>query len=464
MNIFIAGICGTFMAGIAQLAKASGHVVRGCDANVYPPMSTLLAENGIDIAPGYEPDHIDPEVDQVIIGNALSRGNPLVEHVLNAHLPFQSGPQWLHDQLLAKRQVIAVAGTHGKTSTSSMVAWILQANNQSPGFLIGGKPGNFEHSARIGNGQTFVIEADEYDTAFFDKRSKFVHYAPDIAVLNNLEFDHGDIFSHLDQIKTQFHHLVRIVPQKGHIIVNADDAHLRDVIDMGCWSNLHTFSTHDPNSHWYASLDAADGSVFSIYHQGVKKGVVDWACIGLHNVQNALAAISATALNGIDIEAGCRALGNFIPTARRLQSLYERDSIHLYEDFAHHPTAIRHTLSAIRTKYPGHQLIAVIEPRSNTMQSGCHNKALGPVLDEADMAIIYQSHDNPWRGSDIQTQTPIETYQSASEILKKIELSLTANSVIICMSNGSFDGIPRKIARRLERLETLETLKVQGET
>ncbi|MEJ2177413.1 MAG: UDP-N-acetylmuramate:L-alanyl-gamma-D-glutamyl-meso-diaminopimelate ligase [Gammaproteobacteria bacterium] len=449
MKVFIAGICGTFMAGIAQIAKSLGHQVTGCDANVYPPMSEVLAAADIPVKLDYLPQHIDDDCDCVVIGNALSRGNPLVEHVLDHKLPYLSGPAWLAQNVLRHKRVIAIAGTHGKTSTSSMLAWILEQQQQSPGFLIGGKPGNFSESARIGGGDDFVIEADEYDTAFFDKRSKFVHYCPDIAVLNNLEFDHADIFENIDQIKKQFHYLVRIVPARGNIIYNQDDDNIRQVMAMGCWSNCETFSLNDTGATWSVGETASDASQFDVFKHGEKIGEVDWNCIGRHNMANALAAISAASQSGIRPALACEALSGFIPNARRLQHLCERDHIILYEDFAHHPTAVLHTLEALRSAHPCARLVAIIEPRSNTMRMGCHGNLLGEAIKDADQIIFYAPQDLSWNPEQLQTSTPLERCRTPDEVIALID-KLTGPTVLVAMSNGSFDGVPNKIQAYLE--------------
>ena len=456
MNLFVAGICGTFMAGIAQLARSAGHQISGCDNNVYPPMSTLLESEGIEIKEGYLPEYMDESYDQVIIGNALSRGNPLVEAVLNRKISYQSGPQWLHDHFLLNRDVMAVAGTHGKTTTSSMVAWIMESNRYSPGFLIGGKPGNFDNSARSGDGKWFVIEADEYDTAFFDKRSKFVHYAPKIAILNNLEFDHADIFDSIEQIKKQFHHLVRIIPSNGHIVANADDANIADVLSMGIWSNVTFFSILDPNCQWYAKALSDDASEFEIFHNGVSSAIVRWQCIGNHNMANALAAVAASHAAGIEPEETCEAFASFTATDRRLQLLFNSRDISLYEDFAHHPTAIRSTIEAIKQKYPKRQIIAVVEPRSNTMRGGFHGDSLKKSFANADLTIVYQPDEQAQqlgilKSDPRSTCEPLEI-ASVTEVLETLELRIQSNSVIICMSNGSFDNIPRLLRERLETM------------
>ena len=455
MKIFIAGICGTFMAGIAQLGKASGFNILGCDSNVYPPMSTLLENEGIEIFEGYQHELLtragfEKDKDKIVIGNALSRGNPLIEFILDENLSYQSGPQWLHDNILMDRKVIAVAGTHGKTTTSSMINWIMHECAVKPGYLIGGKPGNFKNSAEIGESDWFVIEADEYDTAFFDKRSKFVHYNPHVVLLNNLEFDHADIFRDQEQINTQFHHLVRIVPQSGTIIANNDDTNIGDVLKIGCWSNVQGFSIKDKSSDWFATTLTQDNARFEVFNNGKFLGRVEWSCIGQHNMQNALAAIATTSLTGIDTEQACQALTSFKPTDRRLQLLYQDQDVILYEDFAHHPTAIKLTIDAIKSKYPDYKIVVVLEPRSNTMKSGVHGNLLGKSLDQADVAFLYHTQNLEWTPKHLVTTADLHVSSSKSELVENVGLSIGENSVIICMSNGSFDGIPGALKEHLE--------------
>lgn len=455
------------MAGIAQLAKASGHQVQGCDSNVYPPMSTLLESEEIEVYDGYDPAHlkqaaIDSQCDQVVIGNVLTRGNPMVEAVLDDNYAYQSGPQWLHDNLLRNRKVIAVAGTHGKTTTSAMLAWIMHVCGKSPGYLIGGKPGNFSKSAELGQSEWFVIEADEYDTAFFDKRSKFVHYNPDTVVLNNLEFDHADIFDDLNQIKTQFHHLIRIIPSTGSVIANDDDGNIADVLALGCWSKITPFSIQNRDCLWFADSLAQDFSSFEIYHQppstnknkGKPSGQVEWQCIGQHNMQNALAAIAAAYSAGIEVSQACTALSTFQATARRLQLLFNKENVSLYDDFAHHPTAIALTIEAIKAKYTNPKIIALLELRSNTMKEGWHGDALGKSLDNADTTFIYQPETLDWQPQTLNTQTKLRVFKHKDELIGKIseqfDLRTTKNNVIICMSNGGFDGIPEALQAHLQ--------------
>lgn len=380
----------------------------------------------------------------------------MVETILNDNWSFQSGSQWAHDNLLKHRKVIAVAGTHGKTTTSAMLAWILHQADAKPGFLIGGQPGNFSESAEYGEGKWFVIEADEYDTAFFDKRSKFVHYNPTTAILNNLEFDHADIFENLEQIKTQFHHLVRIVPANGFLVVNEDDENLKDVLAMGYWSNVIRFSTQEKNCEWSAEKITADYSSFKILNNGKLIGEVTWPLIGLHNMQNALAAVAAASTAGIDLNSAINSFGSFVPTARRLQMLFSKNNVHLYEDFAHHPTAISLTIDALKQKHPQHKIIAVVEPRSNTMKSGAHREKLGSSFNGAEKTLIYQTGELDWVPQELKSLSNIQVYDNKEELISTLDLRnaenngmICQNTVIVCMSNGSFDGIPQTIFEML---------------
>ncbi|MFV1973984.1 MAG: UDP-N-acetylmuramate:L-alanyl-gamma-D-glutamyl-meso-diaminopimelate ligase, partial [Thiohalobacterales bacterium] len=370
MHIHILGICGTFMGGIAQLARERGIEVSGSDANVYPPMSTQLLDSGIVLQEGYQSGHLEPVPDCVVVGNALSRGNPAVEHVLDTGLVYTSGPQWLAEHILADRWVIAVAGTHGKTSTASLLAWILEHAGLAPGFLIGGVPVNFGVSARLGSGPFFVVEADEYDTAFFDKRSKFVHYRPRTLVLNNLEYEHADIFPDLAAIQRQFHHLVRTVPGNGLIIENADDANLADMLATGCWTPRETFTVNGGSAGWQASLVSADGSCFDVLFNDELQGRVEWEQLGLHNVQNALAAIAAARHAGVPAAQAIAALAEFRGIKRRLEVRGTVNGVTVYDDFAHHPTAIATTLAGLRNRVGAARILLVLEPRSNTMRMG----------------------------------------------------------------------------------------------
>jgi len=450
LKIFIAGICGTFMAGIAQIAEQLGAAVSGCDDGAYPPMSTRLANAGIQVKKGYDPRHLDSDIDLIVIGNVLSRGNPLIEAILERGFAYTSGPQWLHDHVLTRRKVIAVAGTHGKTTTASMIAWILVKANMDPGYLIGGQPGNFSQTARLGSSEWFVIEADEYDSAFFDKRSKFVHYHPHVAVLNNLEFDHGDIFDSVADIKKQFHHLLRIVPPNGMVIANQDDRNIRDVLDMGCWSAVELTSLRLQKSDWNANSLTDDHSRFDICHAGLKTGHADWQCIGAHNLANALASIAASHATGVPVDDACAALEEFIPARRRLECIMQTGKLRLYEDFAHHPTAIRATLVALRSKYPKSRMIAIVDPSSNTMSCGMHGEALGRSLQDADQAIFYLPRKLGWNPEAIGAKIPVLTCRTRERILESLQLNMGNNNVIICMGNRSFDGVPAWLGQQLK--------------
>jgi len=367
MHVHILGICGSFMGGIAALAKSLGHTVTGSDRNVYPPMSTQLEGLGITLTEGYDVSQFTPEPDMVIIGNAMSRGNPAVEYVLDRNLPYTSGPQWLLDNLLKDRWVLAVAGTHGKTSTASIVAWILEYAGYTPGFLIGGVPENFGVSARIGEGNFFVIEADEYDSAFFDKRSKFVHYRPRTLVLNNLEFDHADIFDDLNAIKKQFHHLVRTVPANGLILSEKHDNNMQDVLEMGCWT-LQEFISR----YWTAQKTLGDGGRFEVYYQGQLQGDVSWELIGDHNVHNVLMAIAAAHNVGVTTEIAIASLSEFVNFKRRMEIKGKINNITVYDDFEHHPTAVKTTVEGLKAKVGVQRILALLAPRSNTMTFGIH--------------------------------------------------------------------------------------------
>jgi len=440
--IHILGIAGTFMAGVAALAKEAGIAVSGSDAQVYPPMSTLLQELDIPITEGYQ--HTDAlQGKTIVIGNALSRGNPAVEYVLNNKLAYTSGPQWLHEQVLANKSVIAVAGTHGKTTTASILAWILhhacEAQNLTPGFLIGGKPGNFERSAQLGNSDYFVVEADEYDTAFFDKRSKFVHYHPNIAILNNLEFDHADIFPDLTAIKNQFHHLVRTVPQNGCLIVNADEPNLLAVLDMGCWTPVQTFSIQDTTADWYAKPLNSTASAFEIRHKQHTLRV-DWPGMGEYNMGNALAAIAAACQTGISPVQACTALSGFRFPDKRLQQHSSGIGFTLFEDFAHHPTAVSKTLQTLRNAYPDKRLIALLELRSNTMQMGIHSETLAPALSSADIACVVSTSHPAWEIAG-QSALRLRQFARATDCLEYIQPKLNQDDLVVVMSNGNFDGL-----------------------
>ncbi len=451
MHIHIAGICGTFMGGIAILARELGYQVTGSDANVYPPMSVQLENRDIRLFEGYSADHLQPEPDLVIIGNALSRGNPLVEAVLNRGIPYTSGPQWIADNLLKDRWVLAVSGTHGKTTTSSMLAWILEEAGLSPGFLIGGVPRNFGVSARLGDDPFFVIEADEYDTAFFDKRSKFVHYRPHTLVINNLEYDHADIFPDLAAIQRQFHHLVRTVPGNGLIITPAADEAVEAVLDKGCWTPRETFSTKGA-ADWAAAEPSADGSRFGVSWRGSLLGEVSWKLMGAHNVENALAAISAARHAGVPVEHAITSLEHFRNVKRRMEKRAEIGGITIFDDFAHHPTAIATTLAGLRARATGQRIIAILEPRSNSMRMGVHKEKLAPALAAADHTFLYRPADLQWEpGELLQTMGGrAEVYDNISELVESVAKKARSGDQIVVMSNGAFAGIHAKLEQALE--------------
>jgi UDP-N-acetylmuramate: L-alanyl-gamma-D-glutamyl-meso-diaminopimelate ligase len=449
LHIHILGICGTFMGGLAVIARQMGHQVTGSDQNVYPPMSTQLESQGIILMEGYRAANLDPKPDLVIIGNALSRGNPEVEAVLNRGLNYVSGPEWLAKHVLHDRWVLGVAGTHGKTTTSSMLSWILEHQGFKPGFLIGGIPLNFGVSARLGESAFFVVEADEYDSAFFDKRSKFVHYRPRTAILNNLEYDHADIFPDLDAIKKQFHHLVRTIPGEGLIIAPENERNLRDVLDMGCWTPVERTSI-DGAAGWNAALIKADGSRFEVQHNGIAQGEVDWALTGEHNVSNALAAIAAARHAGIMPGNAIDALAQFRNVKRRMEVIAKLGGVTIYDDFAHHPTAIATTLDGLRKQVGRDRIIAIVEPRSNTMRLGVHTETLAKSLNQADQALIYQPKELSWDLSRLkQYAANIEICESLDQIIARLKLEARYGGHFVLMSNGSFGGIYAKLLAEL---------------
>jgi UDP-N-acetylmuramate: L-alanyl-gamma-D-glutamyl-meso-diaminopimelate ligase len=449
VHIHILGICGTFMGGLALIARQLGHEVSGSDQNVYPPMSTQLEEQGIKLMEGYRAENLDLKPDCVIIGNAMSRGNPEVEAVLNLRLPYISGPQWLAQAVLQDKWVLGVAGTHGKTTTTSMLNWILEAAGLKPGFLIGGIPLNFGISARLGGGDFFVIEADEYDSAFFDKRSKFVHYRPRTAILNNLEFDHADIFPDLDAIKKQFHHLVRTVPGNGLIICPEADKALADVLGMGCWTAVAKTSIN-AGSAWNAELLKADGSQFKVVFAGEEQGIVDWSLTGGHNVCNALSAIAAAHHAGVAPAQAIAALATFKSVKRRMEVIAKLNGVTIYDDFAHHPTAIATTLDGLRKQVGSERIIAVVEPRSNTMRMGIHTETLAQSLHPADLAIIYQPENMGWdMGALKNYASNIEIIASLDGIIARLQTEARGGGHIVLMSNGSFGGIYQQLLEAL---------------
>ncbi len=449
MHIHILGICGTFMGGVALLARQMGHRVSGQDAGVYPPMSTQLEEQGIVLTEGWDPAGIPSDVDQVVVGNALSRGNPAVEYVLDRNLPYTSGPQWLGENLLQGSWVLAVAGTHGKTTTSAMLAWILEYAGMSPGFLVGGVPCNFGISARAGETPFFVVEADEYDTAFFDKRSKFVHYRPRTLIVNNLEYDHADIFPDLAAIQRQFHHLVRTVPGEGLILAPGGDDNLDEMLEMGCWTPVERIGS---DTGWAAQKLSEDGSRFDVLWKGKSQGVVSWDLLGDHNVANALAAIGAARHAGVPPAQAVEALAGFRSVKRRMEVRGEVAGITVYDDFAHHPTAITTTLEGLRRKVGAARIHAVLEPRSNTMRMGVHGTALAESLREADRVYLYQPGDLGW-----DPVAALEAVRDRAAVYDDIEAiigDLIAEALpgdqILIMSNGAFGGIHNRLLQALE--------------
>ncbi len=448
MHIHILGICGTFMGGVAVLARQLGHKVTGSDANVYPPMSTMLESQGIEIIEGFDPSQLNPAPDLVVIGNAMSRGNPCVEHVLNNNLRYTSGPQWLQEFLLHDRWVLAVSGTHGKTTTSSMLSWVLEECGYQPGFLVGGVLGNFGISARLGESMFFVVEADEYDSAFFDKRSKFVHYHPRTLVMNNLEFDHADIFDDLEAIKRQFHHLVRTVPGNGRILAPLNDPALADVLQRGCWSETEFTGEQ---ADWCAEKIAKDGSEFKVLFQEQYVGTVKWDLVGDHNVDNALMTIAAARHVGVTPDLACEALGKFINTKRRLELKGEVNGITVFDDFAHHPTAIELTMGGLRNKVGDAKIIAVLEPRSATMKRGVHKETLAASLHHADQVFLYQPPGIEWSVQDVaeQCSQPASSSDDIDQLVAQIVAAAKPGDHILVMSNGGFEGIHGKLLAQL---------------
>ena len=444
MHLHILGICGTFMGGVALLARGLGHRVTGSDAHVYPPMSTQLESAGIELMEGYDAAHLRPAPDVVVVGNAMKRGIPAVEYMLDAGLRYVSGPQWLAEHLLADRHVLAVAGTHGKTTTSSMLAWLLQDAGLKPGFLIGGVPLDFGVSARLGDGRHFVVEADEYDTAFFDKRSKFVHYRPRTLVANNLEFDHADIFDDLAQIQRQFHHLVRTVPGSGLIVHPHGEPAMDEMLAMGCWTPTQSTGA---GGDWSAELLAEDGSRFRVLRGGEPVGRVHWDQTGAHNVQNALSALAAAAHVGIVPERATASLGRFRGVKRRMELRGEVGGVRVYDDFAHHPTAIASTLAGLRRRVGRARIVAVLEPRSNTMRMGTHASALAGSLVDADRVHVYAPPDLDWdAGAALASVADrLAVSGAVAEIVDRVAAEAAAGDQVLVMSNGGFQGIHQRL-------------------
>ena len=456
MHIHILGICGTFMGGVAALASAAGHRVTGCDENVYPPMSTQLKDLGIDVHQGFDAEQLDSAPDCVVVGNVMSRGNPIVEAMLDRGLPYQSGPQWLSNHVLRDRHVFAVAGTHGKTTTASMLAWILQDAGLDAGFLIGGVPTNFGVSARFGKSKFFVVEADEYDTAFFDKRAKFVHYRPDTLVLNNLEFDHADIYKDLDAILWQFHQLIRIVPGRGRVIANVEDENIGALLNMGCWTPVETFGLQDDTADWQGAFGDAAERKISVSDPEEEGASTRWHLGGRHNLENAVAAIAAARSAGVTTRQAVDALSRFDGVKRRMERTATVSDIAIFDDFAHHPTAIRRTIAAVRRRYPGHRVIVAIEPRSNTMKLGAHNEELAEALQRADLVWMFRPE-----GMSDDFDTALEPLGTKLRVLDDYDALVTdmstrvlAGDQIIFMSNGGFGGARQTLTALLQRMRS----------
>jgi UDP-N-acetylmuramate: L-alanyl-gamma-D-glutamyl-meso-diaminopimelate ligase len=452
MRVHILGVCGTFMGGIAAIAKEAGHDVSGADQNVYPPMSTQLRELGLELVEGYEAP-IAADVDSVVVGNALSRGKPVVEALLDSGRPYSSGPQWLAEHVLRDKWVLAVSGTHGKTTTTSMLAWILEYAGLKPGFLIGGVPSNFGISARLGGSKYFVVEADEYDTAFFDKRAKFVHYRPRTLIVNNIEYDHADIYADVDAILWQFHQLVRTVPGSGLIVANGKDDNIARLLKRGVWTPVVTFSAADRTARWFGRYDSLGAeSRFSVLENGTARGNGKWSLLGLHNLENALAAIAAAGHVGVAPDVALAALAEFKGVKRRLENRGTFGGISLYEDFAHHPTAIATTLAGLKARAPKQRIVAVMEPRSNTMRMGVHRETLAGSFADADRIFVLAAPDLGFDpASSLRSLGPRLTLGAdVQTLLERLLEELVPGDQVVLMSNGGFGGLPELLQRALE--------------
>ena len=478
MKLHILGIAGTFMGGVAALARELGHEVEGSDQNIYPPMSTQLEQLGIALRQGYLAENISSDCEEIVVGNALSRGNPAVEQVLDDGRKYNSGAQWLAENVLPGRDTLAVAGTHGKTTTTTILTYLLEAAGRAPGFLIGGVAEDFGVSARRGQGREFVVEADEYDTAFFDKRSKFVHYRPLVAILNNLEYDHADIFPDVAAIQRQFHHLVRTVPRRGRLIVNGEDKHLAEVLAMGCWTPVETFGldaslmplSEKPQSHgdradegaaaragfnWTARMINEDGSAFTVIRDGKEIGEVRWPLLGRHNVMNALAALAAASAVGVDAAAVLSSLAEFRSVKRRLEVIGEAAGITIYDDFAHHPTAIATTLAGLRAKVGSARIVVAMEPRSNSMRLGAHAEALAPSLDLADAVVFLHRPELAWDAGKVVGGLRGEgvAVPDADRLIAALRERVRSGDHVVFMSNGGFDGAPQRFLKVLQEAQ-----------
>lgn len=452
MHIHILGICGTFMGGVAALARAAGHRVTGCDGNVYPPMSTQLQNLGVEIHEGFDAAQLDAEPDCVVVGNVMSRGVEVVEAMLDRRLPYTSGPRWLAEHVLQDRHVFAVAGTHGKTTTASMLAWILQDTGNAPGFLIGGIPANFGVSARFGDSKYFVVEADEYDTAFFDKRAKFVHYSPQTLILNNLEFDHADIYADLEAINWQFHQLLRTVPGSGRVISNAADPNLPTVLAAGCWTPVETFSS-EGDAGWRAEFADATERRIRISNPEGETVETRWRLGGRYNLENAVAAIAAARSAGVSLQQAVDAMSRFEGVKRRMERTATVGDIAIFDDFAHHPTAIRRSIAAVKRRHPGHRVVVAIEPRSNTMKLGVHNNELAESLDEADLVWMYRPEDMP---TDFESALSslgdrLAMFGDYDNLVTDMAARLKPGDQVVFMSNGGFGASRQTLTAVLQR-------------
>lgn len=444
MHIHILGICGTFMGGLAQIARTLEHQVTGSDQNVYPPMSDQLASMGIEIMNGYEPEHLTPQPDLVVVGNTISRGNPALEYVLDNNIPYISGPEWLYRAALKDKHVLGVSGTHGKTTTTTILVWILEFAGLKPGFLIGGVAENFGLSSRITESDYFVIEADEYDTAFCDKRSKFIHYHPKTIIINNIEFDHADIFQDIAAIRREFHHLLKTIPRSGKVVAPADDLEINKVLEMGCWSSIDSYNGLE--SKWTLTDFDADYGRFVVNKEDESAEVL-WPLIGEHNAYNALAAIIAANNVDVPIETACAALSEFKSVKRRLECIFNANGVHIYDDFAHHPTAIRKTLKALRQHAADARLIAIMEPRSNTMRMGVHAETLSSAFAEADQILLFQADNVDWDIAAHMSELGdrCRVFTDIEDIVSLIATQQQSGDHIVVMSNGGFGGIHKKL-------------------
>ncbi|HSG98321.1 MAG TPA: UDP-N-acetylmuramate:L-alanyl-gamma-D-glutamyl-meso-diaminopimelate ligase [Woeseiaceae bacterium] len=452
MHIHILGICGTFMGGVAALARAAGHEVTGCDRNVYPPMSTQLRKLGIDIHEGLDAGQLDVNPDCVVVGNVMSRGVEVVEAMLDRGMPYKSGPQWLAENVLHDRHVLAVAGTHGKTTTASMLAWILDDAGHAPGFLIGGIPTNFDDSARFGESEYFVVEADEYDTAFFDKRAKFVHYRPRTLILNNLEYDHADIYEDLDAIKWQFHQMLRTVPAAGRIVVNGADENLKLLLEQGCWTPVETFSTADDTDWTGRFADKLERHI-GVRGPGDRAADARWKIGGMHNLENATAAVAAAASAGVSVERAVDALSRFEGVKRRMERTATVADIAIYDDFAHHPTAIAASIQSMRRRYPGHRVVVALDPRSNTMKLGVHNDTLADALSDADLIWMYRPEE---LGADFEASlgelgSKLRVFGDYDRLANDMSKRVLGGDQVVFMSNGGFGSARQTLTALLQR-------------